>query len=31
MSGSSVGAVAMRIARTKQRLKQMFEKENNTI
>lgn len=29
MTGSSVGAVAMRIARTKQRLKQMYEKENN--
>lgn len=30
MTGSTVGAVAMRIARTKQRLKQMYEKENNT-
>ena len=29
MTGSSVGAVAMRIARTKRRLKQMYEKENN--
>jgi RNA polymerase sigma-70 factor (ECF subfamily) len=29
MTGSSVGAVAMRIARTKQKLKQMYEKENN--
>ena len=29
MTGSTVGAVAMRIARTKQRLKQMYEKENN--
>ena len=29
MTGSSVGAVAMRIARTKLRLKQMYEKENN--
>jgi RNA polymerase sigma-70 factor (ECF subfamily) len=30
MTGSSVGAVAMRIARTKRKLKQMYEKENNT-
>ena len=30
MSGSSVGAVAMRIARTKRRLKQMYDEENNT-
>ena len=29
MTGSSVGAVAMRIARTKRRLKQMYERENN--
>jgi len=29
MTGSSVGAVAMRIARTKRKLKQMYEKENN--
>ena len=29
MTGNSVGAVAMRIARTKRRLKQMYEKENN--
>lgn len=29
MTGSSVGSVAMRIARTKRRLKQMYEKENN--
>lgn len=28
MTGSSVGAVAMRIARTKRRLKQMYDKEN---
>lgn len=28
MTGSSVGAVAMRIARSKHRLKQMYEKEN---
>jgi RNA polymerase sigma-70 factor (ECF subfamily) len=31
MTGSSVGAVAMRIARTKRKLKQMYEKENNTL
>ncbi len=31
MTGSSVGAVAMRIARTKRRLKQMYEKENNIL
>lgn len=31
MTGSSVGAVAMRIARTKRKLKQMYEKENNTF
>lgn len=31
MTGSSVGAVAMRIARVKRKLKQMYEKENNTI
>lgn len=30
MTGSSVGAVAMRIARTKHRLKKMYEQENNT-
>lgn len=30
MTGSSVGAVAMRIARTKRKLKQMYDKENNT-
>ena len=30
ITGSSVGAVAMRIARTKRKLKQMYEKENNT-
>lgn len=29
MTGSSVGAVAMRIARTKRRLKTMYERENN--
>ena len=29
MSGSSVGAVAMRIARTKRKLKLMYEKEND--
>lgn len=29
MTGSSVGAVAMRIARTKRRLKTMYEKEND--
>lgn len=29
MTGSSIGAVAMRIARTKRKLKQMYEKENN--
>lgn len=29
MTGSSVGAVAMRIARIKRRLKNMYEKENN--
>ena len=29
MTGSSVGAVAMRIARTKRKLKRMYEKENN--
>ena len=28
ITGSSVGAVAMRIARTKRKLKQMYEKEN---
>ena len=28
MTGSTVGAVAMRIARTKRQLKQMYEKEN---
>ena len=28
MTGSTVGAVAMRIARTKRKLKQMYEKEN---
>ena len=28
MTGSSVGAVAMRIARTKRKLKRMYEKEN---
>ena len=28
MTGSTVGAVAMRIARTKRRLKQMYDKEN---
>jgi DNA-directed RNA polymerase specialized sigma24 family protein len=31
MTGSSVGAVAMRIARTKRKLKQMYEKENNSL
>ena len=31
MTGSSVGAVAMRIARIKRKLKQMYEKENNTL
>ena len=31
MTDSSVGAVAMRIARTKQKLKQMYERENNTL
>ena len=31
MTGSSVGAVAMRIARTKRKLKQMYEKEDNTL
>ena len=31
MSGSTIGAVAMRIARTKRRLKQMYEEENKTI
>ena len=31
MTGSSVGAVAMRIARTKRRLKQLYEEENNTL
>jgi len=31
MTDSSVGAVAMRIARTKRRLKLMYEKENNTL
>ena len=30
MTGSSVGAVAMRIVRTKRHLKQLYEKENNT-
>lgn len=29
MTGSSVGAVAMRIARTKRKLRNMFERENN--
>ena len=29
ITGSSVGAVAMRIARTKRKLTQMYEKENN--
>ena len=29
MTGSSVGAVAMRIARTKRKLKLMYERENN--
>jgi RNA polymerase sigma-70 factor (ECF subfamily) len=29
MTGSSVGAVAMRIARTKLKLKQMYKRENN--
>ena len=29
MSGSTVGAVAMRIARTKRKLKLMYEKEND--
>lgn len=29
MTGSTVGAVAMRIARTKRRLKQLYEQENN--
>lgn len=31
MTGSSVGSVAMRIARTKRRLKQMYDQENNDI
>lgn len=31
MTGSSVGAVAMRIARTKRRLKQLYEEEDNTL
>ena len=31
MTGSSVGAVAMRIARIKRKLKLMYEKENNTL
>ena len=31
MTDSSVGAVAMRIARIKRKLKQMYEKENNTL
>ncbi len=31
MTDSSVGAVAMRIARTKRKLKQMYERENNTL
>ena len=31
MTGSTVGAVAMRIARTKRRLKQMYENENIPI
>ena len=30
MTGSSVGAVAMRIARTKRRLRTMYERENNS-
>ena len=30
MTGCSVGAVAMRIVRTKRHLKQLYEKENNT-
>ncbi len=30
MTGSSVGAVAMRIVRTKRHLKKLYEKENNT-
>lgn len=30
MTGNTVGAVAMRIARTKRKLKQMYEKEINT-
>ena len=30
MTNSTVGAVAMRIARTKRHLKQLYEKENNT-
>ena len=31
MIGSTVGAVAMRIARTKRRLKQMYERENTIL
>ena len=31
MTDSSVGAVAMRIARIKRKLKLMYEKENNTL
>ena len=31
MTGSSVGAVAMRIARTKLKIKRMYEIENNTL
>ena len=30
MTGSSVGAVAMRITRIKRKLKNMYERENNT-
>ena len=30
MTNSTIGAVAMRIARTKRRLKQMYDEENNT-
>ena len=29
MTGNSIGAVAMRITRTKRKLKQMYERENN--
>ena len=31
MTGSSVGSVAMRIARTKRKLKQMYDQENNNL